>query len=79
MLSDPTFDLGNNDLDLSSLPALDSTSNGFVDFGNILSTDNLVPSSPPRDGAAGFDFQSNTDLWAQWGIEHPMAQVKDNE
>jgi hypothetical protein len=71
MLSDPAFDLGNSDLDLSGLPSLDPNTNSFVDFGNILSTDNLVPSSPPKDGAIGFDYQSSADLWAQLGMEQP--------
>lgn len=79
LLSDPAFDLGNADFDLNSLPALDTTSTSFADFGNILSTDNLVPSSPPKDGAMGFDYQNSADMWTQWGMEQPTNQLMETE
>ncbi|KAK3685985.1 hypothetical protein B0T22DRAFT_236473 [Podospora appendiculata] len=72
------------DLDLTSLPNLDSddltqhlTSTGALDFGNFLSTDLIMPSSPPllRNHGGGLGFgaslggyhQSNSadGLWAQ--------------
>lgn len=69
MLSDSAFDLGNGDLDLSSLPALDTGHGNLIDFGNLLSTDAVMPSSPPKDGSLGFDYSGSAEVWAQWSIE----------
>lgn len=69
MLSDSAFDLGNGDLDLSSLPALDTSHSNLIDFGNLLSTDAVMPSSPPKDGSLGFDYSGSAEVWAQWSIE----------
>ncbi|KAK7430389.1 hypothetical protein QQZ08_003137 [Neonectria magnoliae] len=69
MLSDPGFDLSNGDLDLSSLPTLDTGHGTLIDFGNLLSTDAVMPSSPPKDGSLGFDYNGSADVWAQWTVE----------
>lgn len=58
-----------DDLDLGSLPALDSTNGTLIDFGNLLSTDALMPSSPPRDGSMSFDYRGSGNLWAQWTMD----------
>ncbi|KAI5461371.1 hypothetical protein BGZ63DRAFT_404230 [Mariannaea sp. PMI_226] len=74
MLSDPAFDLGNNELDFSALPSLDANASSLIDFGNLLSTDGVMPSSPPKDGALGFDYHGSSDIWAQWGIEQKSRE-----
>ncbi|KAH7152223.1 hypothetical protein B0J13DRAFT_258071 [Dactylonectria estremocensis] len=78
MLSDSAFDLGNGDLDLSSLPALDTSNGNFIDFGNLLSTDAVMPSSPPKDGSLGFDYTGSAEVWAQWSMEQKV-QVDEME
>ncbi|KAH7165971.1 hypothetical protein EDB81DRAFT_838600 [Dactylonectria macrodidyma] len=72
MLSDSAFDLGNGDLDLSSLPALDTSHGNLIDFGNLLSTDAVMPSSPPKDGSLGFDYTGSAEVWAQWSMEQKV-------
>lgn len=67
------------DLDLSSLPNIDSdgvhqhlASTGALDFGNFLSTDMAMPSSPPlmRSSGGGMHFgaslSAGVDIWAQF-------------
>ncbi|KAK2603500.1 hypothetical protein QQS21_004360 [Conoideocrella luteorostrata] len=68
MFSDGTG-FGDNDLDLSNLPALDGSAGGFIDFGNLLSTDAVMPSSPPRDGSMSFDYHASSSVWAQWDLD----------
>lgn len=68
MFSEPCG-FGDNDLDLSSLPALDGNHGGLIDFGNLLSTDGAIPSSPPKDGSLGFDYHGSANVWAHWDIE----------
>ncbi|KAI1496754.1 hypothetical protein F5X99DRAFT_57420 [Biscogniauxia marginata] len=62
-------------LDLNSLPQLDSDDHlagaAHFDFGNLLSTDNLMPSSPPmlRDGhiiSFGDSLAYDDHIWAQF-------------
>jgi hypothetical protein len=78
MLSEPNgFDIGDNDLDLSSLPGLDEHDGSLLDFGNLLSTDAVMPSSPPK-GAFGFDYNASASVWAQWDIEH-SADLMDEK
>lgn len=60
---------GDNDLDLSSLPALDGNGGGLIDFGCLLSTDAVVPSSPPKDGSMSFDYHGSSSVWAQWDLD----------
>ncbi|KAF7545588.1 hypothetical protein G7Z17_g9064 [Cylindrodendrum hubeiense] len=78
MLSDSAFDLSNGDLDLSSLPTLDTSHSNLIDFGNLLSTDAAMPSSPPKDGSLSFDYHGSAEVWAQWGIEQ-RVQVDEME
>ncbi|KAK0728267.1 hypothetical protein B0T26DRAFT_166003 [Lasiosphaeria miniovina] len=69
------------DIDLSSLPNLDSDGihlggPGALDFGNYLSTDMIMPSSPPLlknhgglnfgGSLAGFSGASADDMWAEF-------------
>lgn len=67
MLSEPNgFGLGDHDLDLSSLPSLDHSHNGLIDFGSLLSTDGIMPSSPPKGGSMTFDYEAS---WATWNMD----------
>ncbi|KPM34356.1 hypothetical protein AK830_g12210 [Neonectria ditissima] len=72
MLSEPGFDMSNEDLDLSSLPTLETGHGTLIDFGNLLSTDAVMPTSSPKDGLLGFDYNGSADIWAQWGIEQKV-------
>lgn len=68
MLSEPNgFGLDANDLDLGNLPTLEHQ-NGFMDFGTFLSTDGIMPSSPPKAGSLTFDYE-DSDVWATWGVD----------
>ncbi|PHH86036.1 hypothetical protein CDD83_10838 [Cordyceps sp. RAO-2017] len=79
MFSDPAnFGLV-EDLDLSSLPPLEASANNLIDFGNLLSTDAAMPSSPPKDFSIGFDYRGSADVWAQWTLEHSGSMQLDEE
>ncbi|KAJ6790199.1 hypothetical protein PWT90_08005 [Aphanocladium album] len=67
MLSEPNFNL-DSELDLSNLPSLESSHDTLLEFGNLLSTDGIMPSSPPRNGALAFDYEAS---WAQWSMDAP--------
>lgn len=66
---------GENELDLSNLPALDGNGGGLIDFGNILSTDAMMPSSPSKDGAGGlsFDYLASSSAWVGWDLDTSMT------
>lgn len=67
MLSEPNgFGLGDHELDLNSLPSLDGNHNALIDFGNLLSTDGIMPSSPPKGGSMSFDYEAS---WATWNMD----------
>ncbi|KAI9149307.1 DNA polymerase alpha subunit B [Paramyrothecium foliicola] len=76
MLSEPNgFGLGDHELDLSSLPALeelDGRDGALIDFGNLLSTDAIMPSSPPKGTMLSFDYNASATMWAQWDVEHSV-------
>ncbi|KJZ75027.1 hypothetical protein HIM_05513 [Hirsutella minnesotensis 3608] len=79
IFSDPnTFDIVDN-MDLGSLPAMDENQGGLIDFGNLLSTDALVPSSPSRDTSIGFDYRGSANVWAQWTLEQTGCMQVDEE
>ncbi|KAG5979741.1 hypothetical protein E4U55_004814 [Claviceps digitariae] len=65
---------GDNDLDLSNLPSLDGNGGGLIDFGNLLSTDAIMPSSPPKDGSLSFDYLASTSAWASWDLDTNMDE-----
>lgn len=73
IMSEPNFNL-DSELDLSNLPALESNHDALLEFGNFLSTDGIMPSSPPRNGALSFDYEAS---WAQWSMDAPNHA--DNE
>ncbi len=61
------------DIDLSNLPALDSGPQAMIDFANLLSTDGMMPSSPPgtrRPNAASMDYIGTASMWAEWNAAH---------
>ncbi|KAM4056259.1 gata transcription factor [Hirsutella rhossiliensis] len=68
-----------DDLDLGSLPGLDPTNGALIEFGNMLSTDALMPSSPPRDGSIAFDYRGSASIWAQWTMDHSGSMQLDEE
>lgn len=68
VFSDPaSFNLG-DEFDLGSLPALDANGSDLMGFGSLLSTDALMPSSPPGDG---YDYGNSANLWAPWTMDAP--------
>ncbi|RFU75362.1 hypothetical protein TARUN_6879 [Trichoderma arundinaceum] len=69
--------LGDNDMDLSNLPGLDGQNEDLIDFGNLLSTDDLMPSSPPRNGSMGmtFDYDGAANNIADW-MDSVMKKLK---
>ena len=80
VLSEPNFDLINSDFDISGLPTLDTNHGTIYDFGNLLSTDPAgMPSSPPKDSLAGFDFSASADVWTQWGISTEVMVEENDE
>ena len=68
MFSEATC-FGDNELDLSSLPALDERHGGLIDFGSLLSTDAVMPSSPPKDGSLSFDYSATSNVWGSWDMD----------
>ncbi|KAG6262170.1 hypothetical protein E4U49_003322 [Claviceps purpurea] len=69
---------GENELDLSNLPALDGNGGGLIDFGNLLSTDAMMPSSPSKDGAGGlsFDYLASSSAWVGWDLDTSMTSLE---
>ncbi|KAG5920651.1 hypothetical protein E4U42_006136 [Claviceps africana] len=65
---------GENDLDLSNLPSLDGDGSGLIEFGNLLSTDGILPSSPPKDGSLSFDYLASTSGWPSWDLDTNMDE-----
>lgn len=68
MLSEPNGFGLDSELDLSNLPALESSHDTLLEFGNLLSTDGIMPSSPPRNSTLSFDYEAS---WAQWNMDTP--------
>ncbi|KAF4984330.1 hypothetical protein FZEAL_441 [Fusarium zealandicum] len=79
MLSEPNFDLGNGNFDFSNLPALDTNHTSLIEFGNFLSTDGLMPSSPPKDGSMNFGYSGADNVWAEWGLEQKVMIEETEE
>lgn len=67
LLSEPNFDLNNANFDFSTLPLLDADHSNLVDFGNFLSTDGIMQSSPTKDSALSFTYDGSDNAWAEWG------------
>ncbi|KAL7937079.1 hypothetical protein V8C35DRAFT_277571 [Trichoderma chlorosporum] len=59
---------GENEMDLSSLPGLGGHNDELIDFGNLLSTDDMMPSSSPKNGSMGlsFDYDGAANNIADW-------------
>ncbi len=68
LLSEPNGFALDSELDPSNLPPLESSHGTLLEFGNLLSTDIVMPSSPPRDGSVPFDYETS---WAQWNMDAP--------
>ncbi|KAF4996237.1 hypothetical protein FGRMN_4593 [Fusarium graminum] len=80
LLSEPNFDLGNSNLDFSSLPLLDADPNTLVEFGSFLSTDGIMPSSSPKDGSLSFTYDGSNHVWAEWGgIEQQKVSTEEEK
>lgn len=77
LMSDPSgFLVGEHDLDFGTLNHAHSD---VLDFGNFLSTDNLMPSSSPqKNGFNEVDFsQSHNFDWSQWDLGVTEAKTND--
>lgn len=59
---------GNHEMDLSNLPGLDGHNEELIDFGTFLSTDDIMPSSPPRNASIEltFDYDGSANHLADW-------------
>ncbi|OAR02888.1 hypothetical protein LLEC1_07275 [Akanthomyces lecanii] len=68
LLSEPNGFALDSELDLGNLPALESSHDTLLEFGSLLSTDGIMPSSPPRNGSVPFDYEAS---WAQWSMDVP--------
>ncbi|KAM0204774.1 hypothetical protein ACHAQD_007936 [Fusarium lateritium] len=79
LLSEPNFDLGNSNLDFSSLPLLDADPVSLAEFGNFLSTDGIMPSSPPKNGALSFTYSDSDNVWAEWGGIEQRVTAEEKE
>ncbi|RBR08707.1 uncharacterized protein FIESC28_10161 [Fusarium coffeatum] len=67
LLSEPNFDVNNTNFDFSSLPLLDTDPTNMMEFGNFLSTDGIMQSSPTKDGALSFSYAGSDNVWGEWG------------
>ncbi|UKZ72944.1 hypothetical protein TrVFT333_000581 [Trichoderma virens FT-333] len=68
---------GENEMDLSSLPGLGGHNEELIDFGNLLSTDDMMPSSSPKNGSMGlsFDYDGAANNIADW-MDSVMKKLK---
>jgi hypothetical protein len=57
-----------HEMDFGNLPGLDGHDDDLIDFGNLLSTDDMVPSSSPKNGtlAMTFEYDSGANNIADW-------------
>jgi hypothetical protein len=75
LLSEPNFDLNNTNFDFSSLPLLDADPSSLIEFGNFISTDGIMQSSPTKDGSVSFSYEGSDNVWAEWGgIENNITE-----
>ncbi|KAL7945634.1 hypothetical protein V8C42DRAFT_323712 [Trichoderma barbatum] len=68
---------GDNEIDFSSLPGLGGHAEDLIDFGNLLSTDDMMPSSSPKNGAMGlsFDYDGAANNITDW-MDSVMKKLK---
>ncbi|KAL7790857.1 hypothetical protein V8C37DRAFT_410658 [Trichoderma ceciliae] len=68
---------GDHEMDLSNLPGLNGQNEDLIDFGNLLSTDDIMPSSPPKNGSMGlsFDYDGAANNIADW-MESVLKKLK---
>ena len=68
-------------LDLSNLPSLEGSGHGLMDFGSMLSTDAIMPSSPPglRKTGLTFDYMGDTSVWAADWDPTQETNVEEDE
>ena len=77
LLSDPSGFMSGQGLDLGSLADMEHPHSDLLDFGNFLSTDNLLPpsSSPNKAGYTVVDYDQAQDIdWSQWDAEMVEAE-----
>lgn len=63
---DYDMDSANLELDMSALPRLDND-HAMFDFGSLLSTDAIMPSSPPKGGRVFGMEAGAASIWDHWG------------
>ena len=81
LMSDPSGFLGaDSELDLGNMGHMNHAHSDMLDFGNFLSTDNMMPSSSPNKTGFGsvvdYDHHSAFD-WAQWDTGMIDADSQD--
>ncbi|RGP75068.1 hypothetical protein FLONG3_5850, partial [Fusarium longipes] len=77
LLSEPNFDLNNTNFDFSSLPLLDADPSHLAEFGNFLSTDGIIQSSPTKDSSFPFSYVGSDNVWTDWdGVENEKTPVE---
>lgn len=54
------------DLDLSTMADLGDNVHEMIDFGSLLSTDGIMPSSPPKRDPGAFDYVGTASMWGEW-------------
>ncbi|KAH6675305.1 hypothetical protein F5X68DRAFT_214302 [Plectosphaerella plurivora] len=64
--NDYDIDPSTLDLDLSIIGDLGNNAHEMIDFGNLLSTDAIMPSSPPKRIGGVFDYGGTSSMWADW-------------
>ncbi|KAF5024878.1 hypothetical protein F66182_3036 [Fusarium sp. NRRL 66182] len=78
IMSDPAFDVGTG-FDFADLPLLETNPTILAEFSNFLSTDAMMPSSPPQHGSVSFTYNGVDDAWAEWCSEQKAAAEKTKE
>jgi hypothetical protein len=77
LMSDPSGFLGaDSEMELAHLTGIGHAHSDMIDFGNYLSTDNMMPRSSPNKagfGAVDYDHPNAFD-WEQWDAGMPETE-----
>jgi hypothetical protein len=79
LMSDPSGFLGpDSEMELAHLTGMGHAQSDMLDFGNFLSTDNMMPSSSPNKASFGvvdYDHSHAFD-WEQWDAGMAEAESR---